>query len=166
MKNLCSKLNSFFLFTALSLKAGKRNVTTSAPGLFACEKVSFKEPFNGGQPIKVFASKSHTLKRQTRGNGAAIWIESATKNEFTVCVLEYGDGSNGTAEVNWIALQSEPVGSQLGTTSFNSWTTETQCKRIAFQKVRFLFNMHRCFHFSFLVLLFLNFISLLIIFPL
>ena len=116
-------------------------MTTSAPGLFACEKVSFKVPFNGGQGIKVFASKSHALKHQAHGNGAAIWIESANKSEFTVCILEYGDGSSGTAELNWIALQSKPVGSQLGTTSFNSWTTETQCKRTAFQKVRFLFNL-------------------------
>jgi len=122
-------------------------VTTTTPGLFACEKVSFEEPFNGGQGIKVFASKSHALRRQTRGNGAAIWVESTDKKEFTVCVLEYGDGSNATTEVNWIALQSVPLG-QLGTTSFSSWTTETLCKRIAFQKVRFLINLRlfKCFH--------------------
>ena len=112
--------------------------TTATAGLFACKAVTFEEPFNGGQGIKVLASKSHSVKGPTRGNGAAIWIESATKNGFTVCVLEYGDGSNGTTEVNWIALQSAPVGSQLGTASLNPWTTGTQCKRVAFQKVRFL----------------------------
>ena len=112
-------------------------MTTSNPGLFACKKISFVKPFKGGEGIKVLASKSHSVKGTTRGNGAALWIESATKTGFTVCVLEYGDGSNGTTEVNWIALQSAPVGSQLGTTSINSWTTGIQCKRIAFQKVRF-----------------------------
>ena len=99
--------------------------------------VSFEEPFDGGQGIKILASKSHSKKGPNHGNGAAIWIESVTKNGFTVCVLEYGDGSNGTTEVNWIALQSAPVGSQLGTTSLNPWTTGTKCKRVAFQKVRF-----------------------------
>jgi len=140
-------------------------VTTTAPGLFACEKVFFEEPFNGGQGIKVFASKSHALKRQTRGNGAAIWVESANKKEFTVCVLEYGDGSNATTEVNWIAVQSIPLGSQLGATSFSSWTTETQCKRIDFQKVRFLINLRlfKCFQLSSVSLYTIDIVTLLIV---
>ena len=140
-------------------------MTTTAPGLFGCEKVSFEEPFNGGQGIKVFASKSHALKRQTRGNGAAIWVESANKKEFTVCVLEYGDGSNATTEVNWIAVQSIPLGSHLGTTSFSSWTTETQCKRIAFQKVRFLINLRlfKCFQLSSVSLYTIDIVTLLLV---
>lgn len=108
-------------------------MTTTTPRLFACNKVSFKEPFYGGDEIKIFASKSHSGRN--RGKGAAIWIESANKKGFSVCVLEYGNGSSGTAEVNWIALQSV-VGSEIGTTSLNSWTTGTQCRKIAFQKVR------------------------------
>ena len=55
---------------------------------------------------------------------------------FTVCVLEYGDGSSGASQVNWMALQSVPAGAQLGTASLNAWTTGTKCKRIAFEKVR------------------------------
>ena len=110
-------------------------MTTTAPGLFACKRVSFEEPFNGGQGVKVFASKSYTVKSATAGNGAAIWVESVNTKEFTVCVLEYGEGSNGTTEVNWMALYSVPVGSELGRTSLNSWTTGTKCKRIAFEKV-------------------------------
>ena len=94
------------------------------------------------QKSQVLASKSHSVKGPNRGNGAALWIESTTKTGFTVCVLEYGDGSNGTTEVNWIALQSAPVGSQLGTASINSWTTGTECKKIAFQKVRFISNLY------------------------
>ena len=68
---------------------------------------------------------------------------------FTVCVLEYGDGSSGALQVNWMALQSVPAGAQLGTASLNAWTTGTKCKRIAFEKVRLVQFFH----------LFCNFIS-------
>ena len=109
---------------------------TTTLSLFACKNVSFEEPFIGGQEIKIFISKSHATKRSTRGNGAAIWVESVNNKAFTVCVLEYGDGSSGASQVNWMALQSVPAGAQLGTASLNSWTTGTKCKRIAFEKVR------------------------------
>ena len=108
---------------------------TTTLSLFACKNVSFEEPFNAGQEIKIFISKSHATKSSTRGNGAAIWVESVNNKAFTVCVLEYGDGSSGTSQVNWMALQSVPAGPQLGTASLNSWTTGTKCERIAFEKV-------------------------------
>ena len=109
---------------------------TTTLSLFACKNVSFEEPFNGGQEIKIFISKSHATKGSTRGNGAAIWVESVNNKAFTVCVLEYGDGSSGASQVNWMALQSVPAGAQLGTASLNAWTTGRKCKRIAFEKVR------------------------------
>ena len=111
---------------------------TTTLSLFACKNVSFEEPFNGGQEIKIFISKSHATEGSTRarGNGAAIWVESVNNKAFTVCVLEYGDGSSGASQVNWMALQSVPAGAQLGTASLNAWTTGTKCKRIAFEKVR------------------------------
>ena len=112
---------------------------TYPPSLFACKKVTFEEPFTGRDEIKVLASTSHAVKSPSYGSGAAVWVESANKKGFTVCVLEFGDGSNGTAQVNWIALQSAPHGSQFGTTSFNPWTAGTECKRVAFQKVSFKF---------------------------
>ena len=113
---------------------------TTTLSLFACKNVSFEEPFNGGQEIKIFISKSHATEGSTRarGNGAAIWVESVNNKAFTVCVLEYGDGSSGTSQVNWMALQSVPPGAQVGTASLNSWTSGTNCKRIAFEKVRFV----------------------------
>ena len=113
---------------------------TTTLSLFACKNVSFEEPFHGGQEIKIFISKSHATEGSTRarGNGAAIWVESVNNKAFTVCVLEYGDGSSGTSQVNWMALQSVPAGAQLGTASFNAWTTGTKCKRIAFEKARLL----------------------------
>ena len=111
---------------------------TTTLSLFACKNVSFEEPFHGGQEIKIFISKSHATEGFTRasGNGAAIWVESVNNKAFTVCVLEYGDGSSGASQVNWMALQSVPAGAQLGTASLNAWTTGTKCKRIAFEKVR------------------------------
>ncbi|CAH3179874.1 unnamed protein product, partial [Porites lobata] len=125
---------TFLYFPALSIKTGICNFTITTPGLFAFEKVSFEKPFNGGQDVKVFVSKSHTTKSYSGGDGAAIWVESVDNKEFTVCVLEYGDGSSGTTEVNWMALQSVPVGAQLDTVSLDSWTTGEKCKRIAFEK--------------------------------
>ena len=64
-------------------------------------------------------------------------MESVSTGGFTVCVLEYGEGSKGFAEVNWIALQSTPLGSQLGTVALDPWTTGTECITINFEKVRF-----------------------------
>ena len=109
-------------------------MTTANPGLFACHKVSFAQPF-GGKEVKVFASFGHSVKNPFRGNGAAIWVGSEDTNQFTTCISEYGDGSNGTAEVNWIAVQSVPSGAQVGTTTLNSWTTGTECKKIDFPQV-------------------------------
>ena len=57
------------------------------------------------------------------------------KSRFKTCISEYSFGSNKTGEVNWIAVQSVPSGTQMGTTSLNSWTTGTECKRIDFPQV-------------------------------
>ena len=57
---------------AISLKAGKTNVTVKSPGLFACETITFAEPFSGGKQVKVFASFGHSVNNKARGNGAAI----------------------------------------------------------------------------------------------
>jgi len=79
------------------------------------------------------------VKSQTPRNGAAVWVEGVKGSEFTVCVLEFSQGSNKSVLVNWIAFASVPQGSQIGTTSLNSWTTGTKCKRIDFQQVRTCF---------------------------
>ena len=125
---------------------------TTTLSLFACKNVSFEEPFHGGQEIKIFISKSHATEGSTRAreNGAAIWAESVNNKAFTVCVLEYGDGSSGASQVNWMALQSVPAGAQLGTAYLNAWTTGTKCKRIAFEKVRLVqFSIFFCNFISF-----------------
>ena len=51
------------------------------------------------------------------------------------CILYFSD-SNNSLEVNYLAFETKPNGSQTGTTSLNSWTTGTECKRIDFQQVR------------------------------
>ena len=130
-------------FTAIAFKTGKDNITTIAPGLFACKVISFPSPFYGGQQVKVLASVGHTVKRQTPRNGAAVWVEAVTASKFTACILEFGNGSNRTLEVNWLSFQASLRGSQIGTTSLNSWTAGTKCKRIDFQQVSIAFSF--CF---------------------
>ncbi|KAL9961051.1 hypothetical protein ACROYT_G029931 [Oculina patagonica] len=119
---------------ALSFKAGKDNITTVAPGLFACKKIFFPLPFYGGQQVKVLASVGHTVKSQTPRSGAAVWVEDVKASEFTVCVLEFGDGSNNSVQADWLAFETALPDSQIGTTSLNAWTTGTECKRIDFQQ--------------------------------
>ena len=91
--------------------------------------------------MKVLASAGHSVNSQARGNGAAIWVESADRTQFRACIYEYSNGSNTSAEINWIALQSAPAGTQLGTTSLDSWTTGTECKKIDFHQVSFIFRL-------------------------
>ncbi|CAH3186611.1 unnamed protein product, partial [Porites evermanni] len=117
---------------AISFKAGKTNITVKSPGLFACETITFAESFSGGKQVKVFASFSHSVNNKEHGNGASIWVESEDRTQFGACIYEYSNGSNSTAEINWVALQSAPKGAQLGTTSLDSWTTGTECKKIVF----------------------------------
>ena len=126
----------FLLITTASFKAGKFNITAANPGLFACGDVLFAVPFNGRQEVKILASLGHSERKPGQTNGAAIWVESSKNNGFRVCILEYGEGSNRTAELNWVALQSSPPGAQVGSTSIKSWTTGTVCKKIGFKQVR------------------------------
>lgn len=115
------------VFTAHALKAGKENVATVTPGLFACKRISFKNPFNGGQQVNVLASIGHTVKSSLPRNSAALWVESVTAGGFKVCVLEYGKGSNETAQVNWVAFKNALSGSRFGSIWFNSLTSGTEC---------------------------------------
>ncbi|PFX13943.1 Brevican core protein, partial [Stylophora pistillata] len=119
---------------ASSVKAGKDNVTTNKPGLFGCKKINFQHPFSHGPQVKVFASFGHTTESPGHRYGAAVWVESVSTRGFTTCVLEYGDGSNGTSEINWVALQSVPTGSQLETVHLKAWTTGTNCRTITFKE--------------------------------
>ena len=111
--SILSFKNSGFSFTAAGFKSGKiNNITAKSSGLFACEKITFEEPFFGGK--KVFVSPGNST------NGAAVWVESEDQSQFRACIYEYSDGSNAAAELNWIALESAPSEAKLGTTSLDS----------------------------------------------
>ncbi|XP_078384224.1 uncharacterized protein LOC144666717 [Oculina patagonica] len=116
----------------VGLKAGKDNIATTTPGLFACKEISFQTPFYGRKQVNVFASVGYTARSQTTRNGAAVWVEDVTTTGFTVCILKFGDRSNRTAQINWIAVQSAKPGSQIGTTSLSSWTGGRKCSWIDF----------------------------------
>ena len=58
-----------------------------------------------------------------------------TQNNFRVCVLESGLGSNGSIVVNWVAFRGTPSGALDGTASFNAFTSGTQCERVDFAQV-------------------------------
>ena len=66
------------------------------------------------------------LNRQVELNSALVSTSTATAQ---IQLLR------SSAEINWIALQSAPKGAQLGTTSLDSWTTGTECKKIDFPQV-------------------------------
>ena len=84
--------------------------------------------------MKVFVSPGNST------NGAAVWAEAEDQRQFRPCISEYIDGSNAAAELNWIALESAPSGAQLGTTSLDSWTTGTKCKKVDFPQVSLIFK--------------------------
>ena len=75
------------------------------------------------------------------GNGEVVWVESEDKSQFSACIYEYSGGSNAI-EINWIALKSAPSGAQIGTTLLDSWTTETDCKKIHFPQVSHAFSLY------------------------
>ena len=96
--------------------------------LLVKNEITFAEPFPSRKQVKVFASPSNS------STGAALWVESEDKSQFSACIYEYSDGSNAI-EINWIALQSAPSEEQIGTTSLDSWTTGTEYKKIYFPQV-------------------------------
>ena len=132
--SILSSKTVVFSFTAASLKSGKiNNINAKSSGLFACEKITFEELFSSGKQVKVSVS----LGNSTNG---AVWVESEDQSQFRACIYEYSDGSNAAAELNWIALESAPSGAQLGTTSLDSWTTGTKCKKVDFPQVSLIFK--------------------------
>ena len=98
-------------------------------GLFACEKITFEEPFSGGKQVKVFVSPGNST------NSAAVWVESEDQSQFRACIYEYSDGSNAAVELNWIALEPAPSGAQLGTSPLDSWTTGKSVRRSIFVRL-------------------------------
>ena len=109
------------------------NITTADPDLYACKRVIFSNAFIGQGKVKAFVSFSHTSAGSR--SGASVWVRTVTSRGFTACLLELGKGSNGTAQVNWLAFQDAPQGAQHGSVDFDKWTAGTQCKRVDFPQV-------------------------------
>ena len=129
--------NSCFSFTAASFKSGKiNNITAMSSGLFACEKITFEEPFSGGKQVKVFVSPGNST------NGAAVWVESEDQRQFRPCISEYIDGSNAAAEIKLDCLGICPLRSTTRNhfNSLDSWTTGTKCKKADFPLVSLIFK--------------------------
>ena len=122
-------------FSGASFQTGKTNVTVRSPGLSSCQAVRFSSSFAGGGSVKVFTSVGHAVGAEKPRDGATTWVESVTNSGFKACVLEFGRGSNGSAEVNWLASQTALQGVQHGSVSYDLWTTGTKCKRVDFPKV-------------------------------
>ena len=69
-----------------------------------------------------------------------VWVESEDQSQFRAYIYEYSDGSNVAVELNWIALEPASSGAQLGTSSLDSWTTGTKCKKVDFPQVSLIFK--------------------------
>ena len=100
------------------------------------DKFYTQKLFAACRKLRFWILFGHWVKKPEGGDGSAFWLELENQYGFKECVLEFSDGSNGTAELNCLAIQAAPVGAQLGTASLNSWTTGTECKAISFQQVR------------------------------
>ena len=130
----CSNQNKFLSGSPIAI--GKINITVSAHGRSSCQGVRFPISFSGSGSVKVFTSLAHAVQIGKPRDGAVTWAESVSGSGFTACVLELGRGSNGSAQVNWLAFQSAPTGVQHGSVSYDLWTTGTKCKRVDFPRVR------------------------------
>ena len=128
------KPNFFFSFFVGSYKVVKLNVSTSSGNLFSCKPFQNSEPFRRRQEFEILTSFGQSVKNPEGGDGLAFWLESENPCRFTACVLEFSDGSNGTAELNWLARRAAPAGTQLRTTSLDSWSTEKGVKRLPFNR--------------------------------
>ena len=125
--------NSCFSFTAASFKSGKiNNITAKSSGLFPCGKITFEEPFSGGKQVKVFVSPGNST------NGAAVWVESEDQSQFRACISEYSIWLECSCGIKLDCLGISPP--QVGTTSLDSWTTGTKCKKVDFPQVSLIFK--------------------------
>ena len=114
---------------------GKVNFSVSYPDLVHCKTVQYPQVFSGSGNIRVLASISQENKPPSVHDSAVAWTTEVTQNNFRVCVLESGLGTNGSIVVNWVAFRGTPSGALDGTASFNAFTSGTQCERVDFAQV-------------------------------
>ena len=114
---------------------GKVNFTVSYPDLLHCKTVQYPQVFSSSGNIRALASISHENEPPSVHDSAVVWTAEVTQNNFRVCVLESGLGTNGSIVVNWVAFRGTPSGALDGTASFNAFTSGTQCVRVDFAQV-------------------------------
>ena len=87
----------------------------------------------------MLASVSHGEKPSGVHDSAVVWTKAVTGRSFGLCMMESGEGMNGTAIVNWVAFQTTPSGILAGSASFSLFTSGTKCTRINFAQVFVIF---------------------------
>ena len=123
------------------LQHGKVNFTMASPNLLHCTTVQYPQVFSSSGNIRVLASISHENEPPSVHDSAVVWTTDVTQNNFRVCVLESGLGTNGSSVVNWIAFRGTPSGALDGATSFNAFTSGTKCERVNFAQVWIRFGV-------------------------
>ncbi|XP_068746586.1 uncharacterized protein [Montipora capricornis] len=113
---------------------GKLNFTNRYPILHHCKLVIFARAYSNSLNIRVLASISHEEDRNRVYDAAVVWTANVTSRNFRICVLESGLGTNGAVIVNWVSFQGEPKGALVGTVSFKTFTSGTQCSRVGFSR--------------------------------
>ena len=115
------------------------NFTTASPHNVYCRTVNYPQSFSGSGKVHVLASVSHGEKPSGVHDSAVVWTKAVTGRSFGLCMMESGEGMNGTAIVNWVAFQTTPSGILAGSASFSLFTSGTKCTRINFAQVFAIF---------------------------
>ena len=89
----------------------------------------------------MLASVSHGEKPSGVHDSAVVWTKGVTGRSFGLCMMESGEGMNGTAIVNWVSFQTTPSGILAGSASFSLFTSGTKCTRINFAQVFVIFPL-------------------------
>lgn len=99
--------------------------------------MQYPQAFSSSSNVRVFASISYENEPLSVHDSAVVWVTDVTQSSFSICVLESGLGTNGSAVVNWIAFRGTPSGALDGAASFSPFTSGTKCERVDFAQVWF-----------------------------
>ena len=117
------------------MKYGKATLPSPSPNNIYCRPVSFPQSFSGSGAVRVLASVSHGDESSIVHDSAVVWTKKVTAQSFELCMMESGEGTNGTGVVNWLAFQATPSGALAGTASVGLFTSSTKCTRVNFAQV-------------------------------
>ena len=111
------------------------NFTGAYPHTVHCKTVLYPRTFSSSGVVRVLAAVSHGEESSSIHDSAVVWTAGVTRSSFRVCMMETGVGTNGSADVNWLAYQGTPTGMLGGVASFATFTSGTKCKRVDFAQV-------------------------------